>query len=73
LYAVVSCLFRVQRSYSKELFDDAIARMIKACIKTQAEIDQFRELQAKVDKIVVEKKLAEFDYGDIPEEFKGKL
>jgi len=47
--------------------------MIKACIKTQAEIDQFRELQAKVDKIVVEKKLAEFDYGDIPEEFKGKL
>ena len=47
--------------------------MIKACIKTEAEIEQFRALQAKVDKIVVEKKLAEFDYGDIPEEFKGKV
>ena len=62
-----------QRSYSKELFDDAIHRMAKACIKTETEIQQFRALQDKVEKIVIEKRRAEFDYGEIPDEFKGEL
>jgi ubiquitin conjugation factor E4 B len=62
-----------ERSYSKKLFDDAIACMTKACIKTTTEIEQFRALQEKVDKLVAEKRLAEFDYGDIPDEFKDPL
>ena len=53
------------------MFDDAIARMTRACIKTETEIEQFRMLQEKVEKIVVEKRLAEVDYGEIPDEFKG--
>ena len=46
--------------------------MQKAMIKTNVEIEKFRFLQEKVDKIVLEKQQEEIDYGDIPEEFKGK-
>jgi len=62
-----------ERSYSKELFDDAVSRMRKACIKTPTEIEQFQELQDKVEKIVVEKRMAEVDYGEIPDEFRDPL
>ena len=62
-----------ERSYSKELFDDAISRMRKACIKTPTEIEQFQDLQDKVEKIVVEKRMAEVDYGEIPDEFRDPL
>ena len=69
-YILFTCV--IQRSYRKELFDDAVARMQKACIKTTHEINVFRELQCKVDKIVVEKQKSEMDYGEIPDEFKGE-
>ncbi len=45
--------------------------MVKACIKTESEIERFRILQAKVDSIVVEKQQSEVDFGDIPDEFRG--
>lgn len=62
-----------ERSYRHELFNDAIARMQKAMIKTNVEIEKFRFLQEKVDKIVLEKQQEEVDYGEIPEEFKDPL
>lgn len=65
--------FAFQRSYRHELFNDAMARMQKAMIKTNVEIEQFRFLQEKIDKIVLEKQKEEIDYGEIPEEFRGKL
>ena len=61
----------LQRSYRKELFDDAIGRMMRAHIKTSAEIEQFRFLQSKVDTLVIEKQRSEMDFGDVPDEFKG--
>lgn len=42
-------------------------------IKTNVEIEKFRFLQEKIDKIVVEKQQEEVDYGEIPEEFKGQI
>ena len=72
---IITCFFfhfSTQRSYKHELFNDAIIRTTKACIKTESEIAQFRALQAKVDKILVQKQKAEIDYGDIPDEFRGK-
>lgn len=42
-------------------------------IKTNVEIEKFRFLQEKVDKIVLEKQQEEVDYGEIPEEFKGQI
>lgn len=47
--------------------------MQKAMIKTNVEIEKFRFLQEKVDKIVLEKQQEEVDYGEIPEEFKGQI
>ena len=60
-----------QRSYRKELFDDAILRMKKANIKTAREIQQFYLISEKVEKLVQEKQKSEVDFGDIPEEFRG--
>lgn len=62
-----------ERSYRKELFDDAMLRMSKACIKTETEIEQFRNLQEKVEELVIEKQRAEIDYGEIPDEFRDPL
>ncbi|XP_064611043.1 ubiquitin conjugation factor E4 B-like [Liolophura sinensis] len=62
-----------ERSYRKELFDDAISRMVKACIKTDTEIEQFRHLQEKVEKLVLAHRQEEMDFGEIPDEFKDPL
>ena len=69
----VTAIANDERSYSKELFDDAVSRMRKACIKTPTEIEQFQDLRDKVEKIVVEKRMAEIDYGEIPDEFRDPL
>ena len=47
--------------------------MTKACIKTPTEIEQFQDLRDKVEKIVAEKRMAEVDYGEIPDEFRDPL
>ncbi|XP_076451864.1 LOW QUALITY PROTEIN: ubiquitin conjugation factor E4 B-like [Babylonia areolata] len=62
-----------ERSYSKELFDDAIARMIKARIKTESEVAHFRNIQERVQEIVKLRAEVEEDYGEIPDEFKDPL
>ena len=46
--------------------------MRKAMIKTDTEIEHFRILQEKVVALLVVKQKAEIDYGDIPDEFKGR-
>ncbi|GFO26247.1 ubiquitin conjugation factor e4 b [Plakobranchus ocellatus] len=62
-----------ERSYRKELFDNAIDCMVKACIKTSEEINTFRDLQQRVEAFVIQKHKSEVDYGDIPDEFKDPL
>ncbi|KAJ8320744.1 hypothetical protein KUTeg_002331 [Tegillarca granosa] len=62
-----------ERSYRKELFDDAINRMRRARIKTEMEIEKFRILQEKVENLVIQKQQSEIDFGDIPDEFKDPL
>lgn len=66
-------VFLFQRSYRKELFDDAMARMRRACIKTEIEIEKFRLIQEHVESIVVQKAREERDYGEIPDEFRGSI
>src|SRR6218665_2572596 len=73
LILVPVIFFPLQRSYRKELFVDAMSRMDKACIKTQTEIEQFRNLQERVELLVIEKQRAEVDYGEIPDEFRDPL
>lgn len=60
-----------ERSYSKELFEVAINRMLRACIKTQTEVDKFSSLKDKVEALLKEKE--DMDYGEVPDEFRDPL
>lgn len=62
----------LQRSYSKELFEEVISKMRKAGIKSTIAIEKFKLLAEKVEEIVAKNARAEIDYSDAPDEFRGK-
>jgi ubiquitin conjugation factor E4 B len=66
------CDFIFQRSFRKELFEDAANRMERARIKTPSEIEQFRSLAEKAHEIAIQNIKKEVDYSDAPDEFRGK-
>jgi ubiquitin conjugation factor E4 B len=66
------CYF-FQRSFKKELFEDAANRMERALIKTPSEIEQFRSLAEKANEIAIQNIKREVDYSDAPDEFRGKF
>lgn len=61
----------VQRSYSRELFEEVISKMRKAGIKSSIAIEKFKLLSEKVEEIVAKNSQSEMDYSDAPDEFKG--
>lgn len=63
---------RLQRSYSKELFEEVISKMRKAGIKSTIAIEKFKLLAEKVEEIVAKNARAEIDYSDAPDEFRGE-
>lgn len=65
-----SCLL-FQRSFRKELFDDAASRMERAVIKTPLELERFRDLAKRAAEIVIQNQKREIDFSDAPEEFRG--
>lgn len=69
---IVFILLSLQRSYSKELFEEVISKMRKAGIKSTIAIEKFKLLAEKVDEIVAKNARAEIDYSDAPDEFRGK-
>lgn len=62
----------MQRSYSKELFEEVISKMRKAGIKSTIAIEKFKILAEKVEEIVAKNARAEIDYSDAPDEFRGE-
>ncbi|XP_049949366.1 ubiquitin conjugation factor E4 B [Schistocerca serialis cubense] len=62
-----------ERSFKKELFEDAAARMERRSIKTPTEIEQFRNLAEKAHDISVQNLKKEVDYSDAPDEFRDPL
>lgn len=62
-----------QRSYKKELFDDAAKHLHKTLLRTEAEIYLFKEFAAKVERKLNENAALEEDYEDAPDEFKDPL
>lgn len=69
IYLVI--LLCVQRSYSRELFEEVISKMRKAGIKSSIAIEKFKLLLEKVEEIVAKNSQSEMDYSDAPDEFKG--
>lgn len=61
----------LQRSYSRELFEEVISKMRKAGIKSSIAIEKFKLLSEKVEEIVAKNSQSEMDYSDAPDEFKG--
>lgn len=61
----------MQRSYSRELFEEVISKMRKAGIKSSIAIEKFKLLLEKVEEIVAKNSQSEMDYSDAPDEFKG--
>ena len=61
-----------QRSFKKELFNDACSRLERASIKSPEEIDAFRNLAARANDISVQNMKKEIDFNDAPEEFRGR-
>lgn len=62
----------LQRSYSRELFEEVISKMRKAGIKSTIAIEKFKLLLEKVEEIVARNSQSEMDYSDAPDEFKGE-
>lgn len=62
----------MQRSYSRELFEEVISKMRKAGIKSSIAIEKFKLLLEKVEEIVARNSQSEMDYSDAPDEFKGE-
>ena len=63
--------FSSQRSFRKELFDDACARLERLPWSTLL-IEQFRNLAERAHKIAAQNLEKEIDYNDAPEEFRGE-
>ncbi|CAD5121237.1 DgyrCDS9770 [Dimorphilus gyrociliatus] len=70
---LATAIAKDERSYSKELFDDAVKRMTKHVIKPASDIQRFDILAQKIAKIVEQTEKEEMDLGEIPEEFKDPL
>ncbi|XP_066992504.2 ubiquitin conjugation factor E4 B isoform X2 [Anabrus simplex] len=62
-----------ERSFKKELFEDAATRMERAMIKTLTEIEKFRNLAEKANEIAIQNIKREVDYSDAPDEFRDPL
>lgn len=72
LYCITITFFScLQRSYSRELFEEVISKMRKAGIKSSIAIEKFKLLLEKVEEIVAKNSQSEMDYSDAPDEFKG--
>ncbi|XP_026280818.1 ubiquitin conjugation factor E4 B isoform X1 [Frankliniella occidentalis] len=62
-----------ERSFRKELFEDAAVRMERARIKTADDIKRFIALAERAHEISVQNMKREVDFNDAPEEFRDPL
>ena len=60
-----------ERSYSKELFDEALKRLKKTASLNELEINQWEEMSTRVEKIKAA--IIEMDFGDVPDEYTDAL
>ena len=58
-----------QRSFSEEIFQDAVNRMRTALSRSDSDIEQFQALAAKANAIVIANVKRDEDFDDAPDEF----
>lgn len=69
----IKCLARDERSYSLEIYQEAIKKLKKSSDKSQLDVDTFSNMAENVQRYYVKLRQAETDYGEIPEEFRDPL
>ncbi|KAM3965710.1 LOW QUALITY PROTEIN: ubiquitination factor E4B [Aphomia sociella] len=62
-----------ERSFRKELFEEAAVRLAKSCIKTTTEIERFKALADNAYQIAVSNQQRSDEFADAPEEFRDPL
>ncbi|KAL1117669.1 hypothetical protein AAG570_003984 [Ranatra chinensis] len=62
-----------ERSFKKELFEDAGAKLQRSLIKSASEVEQFKKLAYKAAEIAILNIKKEVDYSDAPDEFRDPL
>ncbi|XP_014256792.1 ubiquitin conjugation factor E4 B isoform X2 [Cimex lectularius] len=62
-----------ERSFRKELFEDAGTRLQRSLIKSTTEVEKFRALTRRAAEIAIMNIKKEVDYNDAPEEFRDPL
>lgn len=62
-----------ERSFRKELFEDAALRIERISIKSAAELEKFRNLAHRATEIAIQNIKREVDYNDAPDEFRDPL
>ncbi|XP_003366139.1 ubiquitin conjugation factor E4 B [Trichinella spiralis] len=62
-----------ERSYSKQLFEDVVGRIVRHKIKAVSQVEQFKLLAERVEQIWEMKREQEVILCDIPEEFTDPL
>ncbi|XP_013180036.1 PREDICTED: ubiquitin conjugation factor E4 B-like [Papilio xuthus] len=62
-----------ERSFRKELFEEAAVRLAKSCIKTPNEIERFKALADNAYQIAVSNQQKSDEYADAPEEYRDPL
>nr|CAH7740032.1 unnamed protein product [Callosobruchus chinensis] len=62
-----------ERSFRKDLFDDAVMRLERLSIKTSAQIEQFKGLSERACQILENNRKSEDWLADAPDEFKDPL
>ncbi|XP_045500797.1 ubiquitin conjugation factor E4 B [Colias croceus] len=62
-----------ERSFRKELFEEAAVRLAKSCIKTSTEIERFKTLADNAYQIAISNQQQSDEFADAPEEFRDPL
>ncbi|CAG4960074.1 unnamed protein product [Parnassius apollo] len=62
-----------ERSFRKELFEEAAVRLAKSCIKTPTEIERFKALADNAYQIAISNQQKSDEFADAPEEFRDPL
>jgi len=60
-----------ERSFRRELLEDAASRMDRTGIKSPVKLDQFRSLAERAALVQQQNRTREIDYSDAPDEFRG--
>ncbi|XP_045476375.1 ubiquitin conjugation factor E4 B isoform X2 [Harmonia axyridis] len=68
-----SALAGDERSFRKELFDDALVRLQRIGIKSTSELEQFQALAVKANKVWINNQKTDDWMADAPDEFKDPL